>query len=383
MKATLKKNDILPVLAKVQGLTGRKTNLSITTSILIQTGELGITVNATDLETGFEGIYPAKIDAQGIIALNARKLYEIVRDFPSDHIYFNEVENHWIEIGNQNVEYHIVGMNPDDFPEFPKIEAIDFFEIDSQAFGKMIEKTAVISGSSDDNRAHVIGIYAEGIEVPPSSAGLPGQKGLRLVSTDGSRLSKADYIFEKETALALDRPAGGGILIPKKGLVEVSKFLEKEGTVKLGISGNNFIVKKEKETLIIRLLEGEFPEYTDIILKSEEYDIQLDRQLFLMMLKRMSILSSDEYKGVIFHFSNDKLMISSTNPDIGESKEDMAITFNRDSFEVMYNPKYFIESLNVMDNDDVVLNIVDGQKPCKLEGANDKTFLSVIMPMRI
>jgi DNA polymerase-3 subunit beta len=383
MKATLKKSDILPVLAKVQGLAGRKTNLAITTSILIQTGEFGVTVNATDLETGFEGSYPAKIDTAGIIALNARKLYEIVRDFPSDNIYFNEVENHWIEIGNQNVEYHIVGMNPEDFPEFPKIEAVEFFEIDSHAFGKMIEKTAVVSGSSDDNRAHVIGIYAVGIDVPPPSAGLAGRKGFRLVSTDGSRLSKADYIFEKETPLPLDRPPGGGILIPKKGLIEVGKFLDKEGAVKLGISGNNFIIKKEKETVIIRLLEGEFPEYTDIIVKSEEYDIQLDRQLFLMMLKRMSILSSDEYKGVIFHFSKDKLLISSTNPDIGESKEDMPIPFNRDSFEVMYNPKYFIEALNVMDDDDVMLNVVDGQKPCKLEGANDKTFLSVIMPMRI
>jgi DNA polymerase III subunit beta len=383
MKATLNKTDILPVLAKVQGLTGRKTNLAITTSILIKTGELCVTVNATDLETGFEGIYPAKIDASGAIALNARKLYEIVRDFPSDHIYFNEVENHWIEIGNQNVEYHIVGMNPDDFPEFPKIEAVDFFEIDSYALGRMIEKNAIISGSSDDNRAHVIGIYAEGIDVSAASAEMAGRKAFRLVSTDGSRLSKVDCIFENETNLALDRADGGGILIPKKGLVEVSKFLDKEGTIKLGVSGSNFIVKKEKETMIIRLLEGEFPQYTDIILKNKEYDIQIGRQSFLMMLKRMSILSSDDYKGVIFHFSKDKLMISSTNPDIGESKEEMPITFDRDSFEVMYNPKYFIETLNVMDDDDVLLNIVDGQKPCKLEGANDKTFLSVIMPMRI
>lgn len=372
MKAAINKSDILPVLAKVQGLTGRKTNLAITTNILIQAEGSEITINATDLETGFEGIYAAKIDAPGTIAINGRKLYEIVRDFPSESINFNEVENHWIEIGNQNVEYHIVGLNPEDFPEFPKIEAVDFFEIDSDSFVKMIEKTAIISGASDDTRAHIIGIYAERIEDSK-------QKVFRLVSTDGSRLSKADYIFSKESAL----PMGPGVLIPKKGLVEVSKFLETEGPVKLGIKDNNFIVKKEKETLIIRLLEGDFPEYADIIVKTPGHDIQLDRQLFLMMLKRMSILSSDEYKGVIFHFSKDKLMISSTNPDIGESKEDMAITFDRDPIEVMYNPKFFIDFINVMDDDNVVLDIVDEQKPCKIEGENDKTFLSVIMPMRI
>ena len=114
MKATINKSDILPVLAKIQGLAGRKTSLAITTNILIQTAESGITINATDLETGFEGFYPANIETQGVIAINARKLFEIVRDFPSEDIYVNEIENHWIEIGNQNVEYHIVGLNPDD-----------------------------------------------------------------------------------------------------------------------------------------------------------------------------------------------------------------------------------------------------------------------------
>lgn len=372
MKATINKNDILPVLAKIQGLAGRKTNLAITTNVLIQTGESAISISATDLETGFEGFYPAKIDAQGVIAINARKLFEIVRDFPSEDIYVNEVENHWIEIGNQNVEYHIVGLNPDDFPEIPKIEDVAFFEIDSTAFHKMIERTVIISGAADDNRAHIIGIYAERIQQDD-------QKIFRMVSTDGSRLSKADFVFDKDVNL----PAGDNVLIPKKGLVEVAKFLDSEGPVNIGIKDNNFIVKKEKETLIIRLLEGDFPEYGDIVVKKDGNDIILDRQLFLMMLKRMSILSSDEYKGVIFHFSQDKLVINSTNPDIGESKEDMELGYKGDPIEVMYNPKFFIDTLGVIDEDRIVLNIVDDQRPCKIEGETDKSYLSVIMPMRI
>jgi DNA polymerase-3 subunit beta len=372
MKATINKNEILPVLAKIQGLAGRKTNLAITTNVLIQTTESGISILATDLETGFEGFYPANVESQGIIAINARKLFEIVRDFPSEDIYVTEVENHWIEIGNQKVEYHIVGLNPDDFPEIPKIEGIDFFEIDSTAFHKMIEKTVIISGASDDNRAHIIGIYAEHIQEDNRNL-------FRMVSTDGSRLSKADFLFDKE----VDLPSDGSVLIPKKGLVEVAKFLDSEGPVKIGIKDSNFIVKKEKETLIIRLLEGDFPEYTDIIAKKEGHDILLDRQLFLMMLKRMSILSSDEYKGVIFNFREDKLVINSTNPDIGESKEDMDLGYKGDPIEVMYNPKFFIDTLGVLDEENIVLNIVDDQKPCKIEGENNKSYLSVIMPMRI
>jgi DNA polymerase-3 subunit beta len=372
MKATINKNDILPVLSKIQGLAGRKTNLAITTSILIQTEETGISITATDLETGFEGFYPAKIDAQGIIAINARKIFEIVRDFPSEDIYINEIENHWIEIGNQTVEYHIVGLNPDDFPEIPKIADVEFFEINSAALAKMIEKTTIISGSSDDNRAHVIGVFTERIQEE-------NQKIFRLVSTDGSRLSKADCVFSKEYEL----PPGPNVLIPKKGLTEVAKFLHSEGAVKIGFKDNNFIVKKEKETLIIRLLEGDFPEYGDIVTKTDGTDIQMDRQLFLMMLKRMSILSSDEYKGVIFHFNKNKLLINSTNPEIGESKEDMDIDYEGDNVEVMYNPKFFIDTMSVIDDDNIILNIVDEEKPCKIEGENDKTFLSVIMPMRI
>lgn len=372
MKATFKKGDLLPVLSKVQGLTGRRTNLAITTNILIKADKKGLSISATDLETGFEGFYPADIEKEGIIAINARKFYEIVKDFPSEDVFLNEVENHWIEIGNQKVEYHIVGLNPDDFPEIPKIEDVEFFEIDSMSLVKMIERAVIVSGTTDDKRAHIIGVYAERIEEKKN-------KRFRFVSTDGSRLSKVDTVFDKEANLT----SGESVMIPKKGLIEVGKFLDDEGTVKIGFKENNFIVQKDSETLIILLLEGDFPEYGDIIVKKGGNSITFDRQLFLMMLKRMSILSSEDYKGVIFNFEKNQLIITSTNPDIGESKEDMDIEYSGDAITVMFNPKFFIETLNVIDDDNVIVNIVDEEKPCLIEGEKDKTYLSVIMPMRI
>ena len=372
MNLIVKKFDLLPVLAKIQGLTGRRTNLAITTNVLIKTTDSGISISATDLETGFEGFYPANIETQGAVAINARKFYEIVRDFPSEDISLKEIENHWIEIGNEHVEYHIVGMNPDDFPEIPKIEAVEFFEIDSIALARMIEKNVIVSGATDDKRAHIIGVYAERIIEEK-------QRVFRLVSTDGSRLSKVDYIYDKDYNL----PSGTGVMIPKKGLVEVNKFLDAEGPVQVGFKDNNFIIKKNGETLIIRLLEGAFPAYDDIITISGGNDIFLDRKLFLMMLKRMSILSSEDYKGVIFNFSKDKLVINSTNPDIGESKEDMIIEYSGEPIIVMFNPRFFIDTLGVIDEDNVLINIVNEEKPCIIQGEKDKTYLSVIMPMRI
>jgi len=372
MKFTINKSDIRNVLSKVQGLTGRKTNLAITETVLIKTAGSGITLIATDLETGFEGSYPAVLESQGTVAINSKKLYEIVRDFPSDDIIVNEVESRWIEIGNERIEYHIVGMDPDDFPDSPHIEEVTFFEIDSGALKRMIEKTLVISGAPDDKRAHINGIYFERIFNGD-------EKAVKMVSTDGSRLSTADYCYDKD----FDLPEGPGIIIPKKGLNEVAKFLGPEGAVQIGFKDNHFIIKKDAETIIIRLLEGDFPKYNDIIVRGDGHAVNIDRQLFIRMLKRMSILSSESYKGVVFNFGTDKLLVTAQNPDLGESKEEMAIEFEGESIEVAFNPKYFMETLNVIDDDTVILGIVDERRPCLIEGENDKTFLSVIMPMRI
>ena len=140
MRVTVRKSDILPVLSRIQGITGRKTNLAITTNVLFRTTDAGIRLTATDLETGFEGNYPANVESQGTVAINSRKLFEIFKDFPSEEILVQEKENHWIEIGNKNVEYHIVGLNSEDFPEIPKIENVDFFEIESTVLSEMIAK---------------------------------------------------------------------------------------------------------------------------------------------------------------------------------------------------------------------------------------------------
>ncbi len=372
MRVTVQRTDILPVLSRIQGITGRKTNLAITTNVLIRATDSGVSLSATDLETGFEGHYAAVVEASGSIALNSRKLFEIVKDFPQNEIIFNEIENHWIKIGNETVEYHIVGLNPEDFPEIPKIEKADFFDMPSSVLADMVSKSIVIGAAGDERRTHILGVFTERL----MEKGVPI---LRMVSTDGSRLCKTDYHFEKSYVI----PEGSGVLIPKKSLSEVGKFLDAEGSVQLAFEGNSLIVKKQNETIIIRLLEGEFPRYVDIIQKPDGNNILLNRQMFLMMLRRMSILSSEEYKGVIFNFNENILTISSTNPEIGESKEDMPIEFNRKKITVMFNPKFFMDTLNVIGDEKIILNILNEEKPCLVEGEKDKSYLSVIMPMRI
>ena len=131
MKFTIKKPDIQDVLSKVQGLAGRRTNLAITTNVLLRAEGSEIGMTATDLETGFEGVYPAQVEREGAIAINAKKLFEIIREFPTDEITLVEVENQWIEISNGNVEYHIVGMNPEEFPDNPRVEDAALVDVPS------------------------------------------------------------------------------------------------------------------------------------------------------------------------------------------------------------------------------------------------------------
>ena len=369
IKFTVNKNDIVDVLSKIQGLAGYKSDLAITEAVLIRTSGSEIILTVTDLETGFEGIYPALIETEGTVAINARKLYEIVRDFPVNEIHINEVENNWIEIGNENVKYNIVGINPSDFPDSPNIEDVGFYNVDSVSLKMMIDKSLIISGATRDSRAHMRGVLLE----------VNGDDGaIRMTSTDGGRLTHFDFIYDIDTIL----PDSIRAIVPKKGLKEVSKFLSGNGDVQIGVRNNNFAIKKDKEVFIIRLLEGDFPEYEDIVKKKGNI-ISLNRKQFLMMLKRMSILSSEDYKGAVFNFSDKRLAVTTTNSDIGESKEEMSIEFKGDPIEVAFNPKFIIETLNVIDDDKIIINIINEERPCLIEGENDKSFLSVIMPMNI
>lgn len=373
MKVTVKKPDILDVLSKVQGLAGRRTNLAITTNILIRAQGSEIVLTATDLETGFEGAYPAQVAREGAIAINAKKLFEIVREFPMEEISLNEVENQWIEIGNGNVEYHIMGMNPEEFPASPKVDEVDFIEVDSTAFGRMIDQTVIVTGGGDDRRAHITGVLVELLKTE-------GGKLFRMVSTDGSRLTTVNHPLPEGALL----PEGPGVIVPKKGLSEVGKFLEPTGSVGIGFKSNNFIVKKANETIIVRLLEGEFPQYAEIITKSAEHiPVTLEKGLFIKTLRRMSILSSDNYKGVIFKFEPGSLEVRANNPELGEAKESLQVDYRGSALEVAFNPRYFMETLTVVEGDTVRLSLLDSDRPCHVEGGDDETFLCIIMPMRI
>ena len=372
MKFTICRDDILSVMANIQGLTGRKSSMAITSSVLIQVASGQIKISATDLETGFEGVYPAQVQSEGTLTLNSRKLFEIIRDFPNDNINFEQTANRWVDIGDVNVKYHMSGLDPETFPKNPVFDDINLFNIDSAQMKKMIDRTVGIIGSSEDKRPHVIGVYLHSVEAHDRNK-------LRMVSTDIGRLARVDYEYGKN----INVPFPNGILIPKKGLMEVSKFLTNEGIVNIGVINNDLIIKKENESFFIRLLEGDFPNYEKAIIKDSQFDMILEKTPFLMMLKRMSILSEDKYPAVVLAFEKGNLNISSTSTELGDSKEDMQVEYDREPMKVTYNPRYIIEMLNIIEGEQVIINIRGEEYPCLIEEEKDKSYIGAIMAMQI
>jgi DNA polymerase-3 subunit beta len=372
MKFTIEKNEIVNVLAKIQALAGRRSSLAITECIRIDVSESGLQIIATDLETGYEGSFPVELETPGTIAISARKFYEIVREFPDKKIVIEESENRQVDIGNQNVQFHLKGMNPDDFPTTPTIEDVDYFSIDAVSFKKMIDKTIAVSGIGEDKKPHINGVFFERLADRTPAI-------IRMVSTDGSRLSKCDLPLPGDVSVE----AGSGVLVPKKGLNEVSKFLPDGGTVKVGVHKSYFVVASRRETVYIRMLEGQFPQYEDIIMRDDGQKILVDKERFYHMVKRMSILCNDSYRAALFTFDADELIINATNPDIGESKEDMPISFKGGKIQAAFNPKFFIDTVSSIDDKEIIINIKNEERPCLIEGKEDKSYLSAIMPMRV
>lgn len=372
MKFSFDKKEIVDVLSKIQGITGRKTNLTITSDILIKAMGTSITITANDLETVFLGQYEAQVETEGILSINSKKFFEIIKEYPENHILINEVENRWVEIGTGDSVYHIVSSDYENFPETPVIEDINFIEIASKNLKKMVDVSSIISFSGDEKRIYVLGSLIEKV------SGEQGEK-LRIVSTDSRRLNCYDTEFKGDLSLPDE-----SIIIPKKGLSELSKFIDpSRETIQVGIKDNHFIFKTENESIMIKLLQGEYPDYKPVINYQDMTPVEVDRAMFSTLMKRVSILTSDDYKSVVLNFKDNELVVTITNPEIGESKERMMIAYSEEEIKSAFNPRYFMDALSVFDDSIVVLNIKESKSPCIIKGFDDDNLICVIMAMHI
>jgi DNA polymerase-3 subunit beta len=314
MNFSIEKEVFLKGLARVQGIVEKKNTIPILANVLIEAEDNQIRLTATDLEVGMKSAYPATITEPGRITVSAKKLFEIIKELPEKEISFNAKENCWIEIHCGKSLFNVVGLSADEFPYFPEIEKEQFFQIPGSILKNMIEKTS-FSMSTDESKYNLNGIYLRSLEDKERQV-------LRFVATDGHRLA----LMQTPMDVSHIDPLSKGVIFPRKGVLELRKIAEEgEGDVSLGFMDNNAVIKKAQTVIVMRLVDGEFPDYNMVIPTNNELKATIPREDFLHALRRMAILSSEKSKGVKIDFQENLLTLSSYNPEFGDAREDFEI----------------------------------------------------------
>lgn len=372
MEFTIEKDAFVKALQKIQGIVERRNTMPILSNVLIEASDDSLTLTATDLEVGMKSSYQAKVYENGKITISAKKLYEIIRELPDEKIKFSTRENDWVDISCGKAKFNIVGLSPDEFPSFPNINEKGFISLDSITLARMIEQTSY-SICHDETKYNLNGILFKVSEEND-------KKLLRLVATDGHRLCVSEQSIEAASFDMLDK----GVIFPKKGIFELKKLCDEEiSEIKLGFIDNSAAIIKGNTTVVMRLVDGEFPDYKRVVPVGNDKEIKVKKDIFLHSLKRMAILSSEKFKGIKFEITNDFMEISSSNPELGEAREELEVSYTGNKITSRFNARYLIDVLNVVTSDDIILLLKDEMSPAILKQADSDSFISVIMPMRL
>ena len=368
MKFIIEKNLFQTSLGKIQGIAERKSTIPILANILITAVHDSINIVATDLEIGIMEITTADILEKGTICIPARKLYDMVRELSVDKIEIKEEEKFWVSVKAGKTIFNLPGLNPNDFPPFPDTDALSSFSIVISDLMEMIERT-VFAASSEESRFNLNGIYMEKVYKEEKDF-------FRMVATDGHRLS----LIDKDVKQPFDK----GIILSRRGLSEVRRAIGDEGsTVNLSLKGNNCIFKTDRTSVVVRLLEGEYPDYRQVIPTTNDKCIVLDRKEFIGCLRRAHVVASEKGEGVKFTIKKGLMEIRTGGSDVGNVQEELKIDYEGDPLNVSFNAKYLLDVMNILDTDTVEMKLKDESSSALIRPIDGEGYLYVVMPMRI
>ncbi|MGQ9695662.1 MAG: DNA polymerase III subunit beta [Thermodesulfobacteriota bacterium] len=371
MEFIIEKEILAKGLHRVQGIIDKKGIMPMLLNVLIEAKGNEIIITATDLEVGFKESHVAEIKKEGKIGILGKKLFEIVKELPEKVVYLKEKENFWVEIKSGKAIFNLVGIEVKKYPSLPSYNGDEeFIKAPNKIINEMINKT-IFAVSNDETRRNLLGVFmTHWIKEE--------KKLLRMVATDGYRLAMIDRPIDEEI-----KGIEKGILIPKKGLWELAKILnEGEEEILVSVKNNNFIVKNRKKTLIIRLLDAEFPDYQQVIPETTKIKICLKRNDFLESLRRVAILSSEKTKGVKFNLRDKIMELSSYNPEIGEAKEEIGAEYKGDELNIGFNARFVLEALDNFESEEVIIAMEDTNSPAIFIPVGDDLHKCIIMPMR-
>jgi DNA polymerase-3 subunit beta len=378
MKFIISKDELHRGLQLVQSVADKKSTMPILSNVLIAAKGDGITLTATDLEIGVRGGYKADVKAEGGLTISARKLFEIVRELPSDEVTIESTENNWAVVTSGKSEFKFTGLAVEEFPELPAVEEAGFFTMKRDTMREFI-KRAIFAAADNDTRYVLNGIY---MALKKSSGGI----GFEVVGTDGHRLAVIEKKVEAEVSDGVEDISA---IIPKKSASELRKLLgedgdEEGGTFEMALTKNHIVFKSGSTYMVSRLIEGSYPNYSQVIPADNDKQATVSREALVSTLRRVSLLSRERTHAVKFEFGTEEgTVISSQNPEMGEAREVLDMEYSSDAIEVGFNAKYLLDALNVMGSEKVNLLLKDSLSPCVVSEEGDDSYRCVVMPLRV
>ena len=369
MKFVCERDKILKALNSVTKAVASKTTMPILEGILIQTNDKEIKFTTYDLEIGIEYIVDCEVEEQGSTVVNAIMFSEIIRKLPNTDINISINEKNLLVIECEGSLYKLATMNPDEFPELPKINIENSIEIEQNTLKEMIRKT-IFAVSSEENRPIFTGCLFE----------INNNK-LNVVAVDGFRLAwKSRFLQTKCNNFTA--------VIPGRTLNEINKIiLDSFEPIKIGVSKNQTLFEMENCKVVTRLLDGEFLNYNSVIPETWETRITVNRSNILNCFERVSLISSSSIEKekkypvkVIVDIG--KVTISCTN-QTGDAKEEMYVATEGKNLEAGFNPKYFLDALRAIDDEEVNIDFGTSISPCIIRPVEDGDYIYMILPIRL
>ncbi len=362
MKFKVEKNILINAIQTVQNVISTKSALPILSNILIETQQKGISLTATDLDIGITCVIPVDIQEQGTITIPAKRFSDIIKEFPLDLVTVTTKKNNLMTIDSDMCQFKIMGLGGEEFPKLPEFKDKKVIKLEQSTFKEMLSLTS-FAVSYDETRYILNGTLFK------ISKGI-----LTLVSTDGKRLAIAEKKLGGETDIDLH------MIVPIKTIHELNRNLKDEGELSLVVGSNQALFDLGTVVVISRLIEGEFPDYKQVVPPASENKMKVGRSQFLLAVKRAALLATPDYQGVKLEVFKNKLVVSKSTPDVGESREELAVEYQGRELVIGFNPTYLIDILKNLNEETVSLELTDSEKPGVIRISG---YIYIVLPMRL
>lgn len=374
MRVTIARDELLTALQRVQGVVEKRNTMPSLANVLLEAKPEGLDILATDLELGMRGLYQAKVSESGSVTFSARKLYEILKEIKEPELELSVSDQSLVTIRAGRSQFKVVGLPSKDFPPLPAIEREGLIPLPGAGLLELIRKTLFAVGDNDTR------YVLNGLLVTIVSSG--GKPTIRLVGTDGHRLAVAEQELEtgKQSEAALDVK----VIVPKKAALEIRRLLEEGGDEPMiGFTKNMLIFRKSRLVLTSRLMEGNYPNYQQVMPKETSTFTSVNREEFEGALRRVSVLSRDKTYAVKMTFASDHIKLFSSHPDMGEASEEVPAVFGGSEFSAGFNARYLLDVLSVMDSETLHFQMEAPLSPCLIKESDNPRFKTVVMPVKV